>query len=557
MSTPDSVQELPEIDAPLSSDLLGLWAIKPSHFRKMWATFREGAEMGRYAQRDPDAQSLSSVEVKGDVAIVNVHGPMTKEDSVATSVFGGTSSKNARLALEQLARDDDVSAILLHIDSPGGTVAGTGDLADAVFKARQQKPVFAFIEDLGASAAFFVGSQATRVFANRHAQVGSIGVFAQVFDMSELFDEVGVKALIVKSAEHKGDFAMGTEVTEEQVEELQREINDMHALFVQTVARGRDMTEEEVEELADGRVHIASDAKELGLIDEVASFRSVMRTAQTQGGSMFNALRSGLGLTADRTIEIETERLADSSDIDEDEDAEAGYPDDEEEDAEESVPEPTNVSIIVDGEKKPLSNTGNVSTGGSNELPPIGFQADNADATITFDAGNSSLDFSDIIERVDTSDSTKHINTPPSLNRTVTSEGEEQMTDETDEPFEPVENEGSETVSKEEFDTLLSEFKDLKKAHLEQEARNLEAERARIASEFQVDIEELRGFDEAQLAQVEDMLAERDQNPLHAGPVEGIPETEETEPWRNEEYAEWRKAADTGKLDEFTPGGAY
>ena len=161
---------------------------------------------------------------------------------------------------------------MLHIDSPGGTVAGTGDLAAAVARADMKKPVFAFIEDLGASAAFWVASQARKVFTNSSAMIGSIGTFGVVHDMSVMAAREGVKVHVIKAGKFKGAGVPGTEVTADQLMEQQRVVDDLNEEFVRGVATGRKMSMEAVREIADGRVHVGKSAQKLGFSDGVKTF---------------------------------------------------------------------------------------------------------------------------------------------------------------------------------------------------------------------------------------------------------------------------------------------
>jgi signal peptide peptidase SppA len=261
---------------------MGMWLIEPLFMREAVAAIIAGAwqpNVGTETARppmdaaktvfDPDDQSdnprvLYRVTNEG-TALVDINGPMMK----GFSKFGGASSVFARRAIRTSAGDADVANILLSIDSPGGHVAGTQSLADEVRAARAAKPVHAQIEDLGASAAYWVASQAESISANRTARVGSIGTVAVAYDESKAFAAEGVKVHVVSTGAFKGAFARGAEITPDQLADLQREINGLNAHFLEAVASGRRMQADRVALLADGRVHIADDAKKLGLIDHV------------------------------------------------------------------------------------------------------------------------------------------------------------------------------------------------------------------------------------------------------------------------------------------------
>ncbi len=215
--------------------------------------------------RQPGAYRITS----DGMAVVEVVGAMTKYGSSMSAMEFGTIG--VRRAIRAALADDMVAGILLVIDSPGGTVAGTGDLADEVAKANAVKPVTAYIEDIGASAAYWVASQAGRIVANKTAGIGSIGVYSVIRDTSARAISEGVRVHVVKSGQFKGAGAPGTEVTAEHLAEVQREINEVNTEFVRAVADGRGLPVETAEALADGRLHIAAAAVGLGLIDAVGT----------------------------------------------------------------------------------------------------------------------------------------------------------------------------------------------------------------------------------------------------------------------------------------------
>lgn len=212
----------------------------------------------------------------GTVAVVDIVGPMTKYGGPWTDVFGGVSTLDTCGAIRAAVDDSTIEKIMLLIDSPGGQVAGAFDLADLVAEVNKKKPVFAFIEDMGASAAYLVASQARFIWCNASARVGGMGVYGVIRDFSKAYESAGVRTLVVKAGEFKGAGVPGTPVTDSQLVEVQREINAINELFVSAVARGRRLGVERVRMLADGRVHIGEHARAVGLVDAVASLDGVL-----------------------------------------------------------------------------------------------------------------------------------------------------------------------------------------------------------------------------------------------------------------------------------------
>lgn len=222
---------------------------------------------------------------RGDVAIVSIAGPMMKH----RSKFGGTSTIETRRALREATASRDVRAILLHVDSPGGHVAGTLELAEDVAAARRRKPVHAFVEDLGASAAYWAASQAARITVNPTGQVGSIGTVAVLFDESERFEAAGVKTHVVSTGAIKGAGAPGAPITAEQLEHVRELVEDLNGHFLAAVGKGRKLGAKKLRAVSDGRTFIGRKALEAGLVDAVGSVDDAIReleaAADARGGS--------------------------------------------------------------------------------------------------------------------------------------------------------------------------------------------------------------------------------------------------------------------------------
>lgn len=248
----------------------GMWLIEPHWF----AEAVSAVKAGMYPMVEPEAatEGRDYETDEGGIAIIRIDDFMMKYPGS----FGGTSTVRVRRAVRKAANDDSVKAILLHIDSPGGTCAGTADLADDIRKADGQKPVYAYIEDLGASAAYWVASQARRVAGNATGRIGSIGTLAIVEDTSGKAEKEGVKVHVVSTGAYKGAFVDGVEVPADHLEDLQQMIEALNEHFLAGVKQGRHLSIAQVRKLADGRLHIAAKAQEIGLIDAVMSLDDYM-----------------------------------------------------------------------------------------------------------------------------------------------------------------------------------------------------------------------------------------------------------------------------------------
>ncbi len=251
------------------SDWAGLWAMEPMAFGVMVESLRRVDMKEHFRERPPELKSaLEKIPAKGgqSIALIKVMGTMMKSQSS----MGGASTVQLRRDIRQAAADSDVAGILLAIDSPGGTVAGTDDLAAEVKLARRTKPVVAHIDDLGASAAYWVASQAEQIFANSPtALVGSIGTFTTVYDTSAMYEAQGVKAYRFATGPLKGAGTSGTPITEEQRAYFQSLIDASQQHFDAAVKSGRKFSDKQLADVRSGAVFAAGDAIGRKLIDGI------------------------------------------------------------------------------------------------------------------------------------------------------------------------------------------------------------------------------------------------------------------------------------------------
>jgi len=203
------------------------------------------------------------------VAVVELSGLMMKQES---SMGNATSTVKMRGTLRALAANEGVKGVMMIVDSPGGTAAGTADLADDMAALASKKRVHVYANGAMMSAAYWVGSQAHEISAGRDAMIGSIGTYGVVYDSSGQAAMNGVKAHVIRAGEFKGMATPGTPVTPEQLGELQRNITAINEHFLAGVVSGRKLPAARVSQMADGRSHIARAAMELGMIDRVESF---------------------------------------------------------------------------------------------------------------------------------------------------------------------------------------------------------------------------------------------------------------------------------------------
>jgi protease-4 len=172
-------------------------------------------------------------------------------------------------ALDRAGRDPAVRAILVAIDSPGGSVAGGEALHAALARLAERKPLVAVMGGTAASAGYMAALPAARVFAREATVTGSIGVILQTPDVSDFLARLGISMQTVASGPFKDQPGPFRPLTEEGRAELQRVVRDLHEQFVARVAAGRNLPAEQVRALADGRVFTGREAVGLGLVDAI------------------------------------------------------------------------------------------------------------------------------------------------------------------------------------------------------------------------------------------------------------------------------------------------
>jgi len=251
------------------ADYVGLWSMSPQHFSGLWSMAQRIDLAAHVEEGPPPLKSvLEKIPGPGDksIAVVKMTGLLMKSQSS----MGGTSTIQLRREIRAAAADPEVAGILLAVDSPGGTVAGTDDLATDVKAARRAKPVWAHIDDLGASAAYWAISAANRIVANSPtALVGSIGTIQVVRDFSAAAEREGIRTLVFATGSLKGLGTPGTKVTDEQAEHLQSLVDAVQLNFDSAVQKGRSLGVKELAAVRHGGVMTATEAMDKRLVDAV------------------------------------------------------------------------------------------------------------------------------------------------------------------------------------------------------------------------------------------------------------------------------------------------
>jgi len=216
-------------------------------------------------------------DVKGKVVVVPIHGFISHKATIWSAMGFETSSETLAGWMDDLTSNSNVGAIVLDIDSPGGTVMGLSGVTDKIHGLRGKKPIIAVVNDLMASAAYFIGSAADEIVADPDSMTGCIGTIAVHTDYSKMLEGAGIDVTIFKSAKYKDEGNPYKPLSDDAKEEYQSMVDSYSDIFVNAVARNRGVTASKVKsDFGQGRVLMADKAKLVGMVDRIATFNQVI-----------------------------------------------------------------------------------------------------------------------------------------------------------------------------------------------------------------------------------------------------------------------------------------
>jgi protease-4 len=244
--------------------------------------------LSRYARTPVSAPSLPGRKSKPTIAVVTLAGPIVSGRGGRTLSPLGTSSAGGdtiAAALREAGADDDVSAVVLRVDSPGGSVTGSETIWREVVRLREAgKPIVASMGAVAASGGYYVSMAADAIVANAGTLTGSIGVVTGKLVARELKDRLGIGSDVVRTNRNADAWSVNAPFTDEQHAHVEAEADLFYADFVQRVADGRGMTVESVDAVARGRVWTGADALARGLVDELGGLRTAIDRAKALAG---------------------------------------------------------------------------------------------------------------------------------------------------------------------------------------------------------------------------------------------------------------------------------
>ena len=228
--------------------------------------------------------SVGKSKEKGsaNVALINIYGAISDQAS-GGGLFSSNDGANSNQLIEQIeqAREDKgIKAILLRINSPGGTAAASQAVYEELMRTRKETNVkiIASLGDVAASGGYYIASAADHIIANPSSVTGSIGVIVRTQNVSSLLDKIGVQTSTIQSGPLKDILSPFRETKPEEQKILQGVVNESYQQFLEAIVAGRDISMEQLKPLADGRIFTGTQAKENNLVDSLGNFHDALKT---------------------------------------------------------------------------------------------------------------------------------------------------------------------------------------------------------------------------------------------------------------------------------------
>lgn len=186
--------------------------------------------------------------------------------------------------LRDLSERDDVKAVVVRIDSPGGAVGPSQEIYSGILRLKEKKTVVASMGAIAASGGFYAAVAANKIVANPGTITGSIGVIVEFVNAEELLNKIGLKGYVVKSGRYKDVGSPLRKMEKDETDLLQGVIDDVNRQFIRAVATGRDMKEEDVAGMADGRIFSGAQALDRGLVDRLGDLTDAINLSAELAG---------------------------------------------------------------------------------------------------------------------------------------------------------------------------------------------------------------------------------------------------------------------------------
>jgi len=226
--------------------------------------YRAGAQSG--------GTRTQSFSLNDKIGVVPVEGVITDSLQIAENI-------------DAFGKDSSIAAVVVRIDSPGGGVAASQEIYDAIIALKKKKKVVVSMGSVAASGGLLIACAGDKIVANPGTITGSISAIMQFANVEELFKKVGVKSSVVKSGQYKDIGSPMREMTPEERIIIQELVDDIYNQFIDVIVRDRKMTREKVVAIGDGRVFSGRKAKEYGLVDQLGDMTAAAKLASQLAGN--------------------------------------------------------------------------------------------------------------------------------------------------------------------------------------------------------------------------------------------------------------------------------
>ncbi len=230
----------------------------------------------------PALQKDTDTEIRGGsdyIAVIRVDGPIVGGGEIPGLLGAGTVATSEQLMkdVRRATFDPHAKAVLLRINSPGGSATATQEIGDEIDRLRDAgKPIIVSMGDSCASGGYWLAAKGDYIFANPSTMTGSIGVYIGYTNYEELLGKLGIRNDKIKSGAHKDILSPDRPMTDEERALVQSMVNDIYEQFVDVVAQGRHMDRDAVKAIADGRIMTGRQAQEAGLVDALGNYYAAL-----------------------------------------------------------------------------------------------------------------------------------------------------------------------------------------------------------------------------------------------------------------------------------------
>lgn len=280
------------------------WAIEANFLHNLPNLSKE-FQSGLSLFNDSQTQDNSLIKMRGDIAIISLHGVITPRMDLFTYYMGGTPLDRLAKDFQEAVDDDKVKGILFDIDSPGGVAIGPAEMAEIIFKARQIKPVWSYVGRNCCSAAYWIASATEKIITHQSALLGSIGVVTSI-PVQEAPDQSGIKNIEIVSTHAKNK--RPDPRTPEGVNEIYRELDDIENQFINAVAYYRDISVDQIKsDFGQGGVLIGIKALKVKMADMLGNYESAIRALAAEINTINH--EKGENIMSERTGMIDKNQI--------------------------------------------------------------------------------------------------------------------------------------------------------------------------------------------------------------------------------------------------------